>query len=232
MLTFARKLLSNMLAYPKVIYIYDAHCGWCFGFKNSISRLYEKYGNSIEFEVLSGNMMPIENRQHISVMAGYIADAYKRVEDLTGCKFGDKYLEHILHPENSQLMLSSEKPGIALSVFKTFQTGKDLHFAAALQDKIMIEGQDLETDMPYLELAAQFNFDGPNFVEKLGSEDSRDLAHSEFALVKQLGITGFPCVLVQFDERKLYMIAKGYTAPDELESRLLKVLEEFRIANN
>jgi putative protein-disulfide isomerase len=221
-----------MSPFPKVIYVYDALCGWCYGFKSNILKLHDEYSSKVEFEILSGNMVPLENRHHISKMAGYIAGAYKRVEETTGCEFGEGYLQHILHPEMSELHLSSEKPGIALSVLKQVQPQNAFKFATALQNAMLRDGKDLEKDEVYEELATEFQVDPSSFIASLGTEEARDLAHSEFALVKQLGITGFPCVLVQIDERKLYMIARGYASYDDLKTRLEKVLLDYRIANN
>jgi putative protein-disulfide isomerase len=221
-----------MQPFPKVIYIYDALCGWCFGFQKNIHDLHKKYSVHIEFEVLSGNMVPVEGRQHVGIMASYIASAYQRVEELSGCKFGESYLKHIFHPEESSLHLSSEMPGIALSIFKLAQPEKAYDFAARLQNALMVDGIDLEIPGNYRNLLEGYDLDADYFVRALTTDESRDLAHAEFALVKQLGITGFPCVLVQVDERKLFMIARGYTPYEELEKRLEKVLDEFRIANN
>lgn len=221
-----------MSSFPKVFYVYDALCGWCFGFKDNILRLHQEYGRRVEFEVLSGNMVPIENKHHISKMASYIAGAYHRVEELSGCKFGTGYLHHILHPEKSDLELCSELPGIALSVMKSFNPAQSFDYAAALQNALMVDGKDLNKDETYFDLAKSFSLDSDLFLKRLHDEAFRDIAHAEFAMVKQLGITGFPCVLVQTDERKLFMIARGFTHYDDLKQRLDKVLEDFRIANN
>lgn len=226
------QLICAMQPFPKVIYIYDALCGWCFGFQKNIHDLHQKYSKHIEFEIVSGNMVPLESRQHISKMASYIASAYQRVEELSGCKFGEGYLKHIFHPEESTLHLSSELPGIALSMFKLVQPERAYDFAATLQNAMMVDGLDLEVPENYRALLDGFEVNADDFVKAIATEESRDVAHAEFALVKQLGITGFPCVLVQTDERKLFMIARGFTPYDELEKRLEKVLDEFRIANN
>ncbi|MEZ4800420.1 MAG: hypothetical protein R2809_11755 [Flavobacteriales bacterium] len=231
MITFATKELI-MLSFPRVIYVYDAHCGWCFGFKEAFMEFYSEYQESFEFEVLSGNMIPLERKQHIGQMADYILNAYHRVEELSGCKFGEGYLEHLRNPTNSSLEICSEKPGIALSVYKMKNPHDAPYFAAALQNLIMVDGKDLELDKTYLDLANSFDLNGPEFVSEMKTEQARDMAHQEFAMVKQLGITGFPCVLVQTDERKLYMIARGYTSFEDLKERFDKVIEEFRIANN
>lgn len=221
-----------MLTFPRVIYVYDAHCGWCFGFKEAFMEFYSEYQESFEFEVLSGNMIPLDRKQHIGQMADYILNAYRRVEELSGCQFGEGYLNHLRDPKNSSLEICSEKPGIALSVYKTKNPHDAPYFAAALQNLIMVEGKDLELDKTYLDLANSFDLNGPEFVSEMKSEQARDMAHQEFAMVKQLGIAGFPCVLVQTDERKLYMIGRGYTSFEDLKERFDKVIEEFRIANN
>lgn len=221
-----------MTSFPKVIYVYDALCGWCFGFKDNMIKLQESYAGRIEFEVLSGNMVPLENKHHVSKIAAYIAGAYQRVEEMSGCKFGESYLKHILQPDQSDLILCSEVPGIALSVMKSFDGNRSFAFAAALQNAMMVDGKDLNDDATYVELASAFGIDPNEFIKRLHAEEFRDLAHAEFAMVKQLGITGFPCVLVQTDERKLYMIARGFTQYDDLKLRLEKVLEDFRVANN
>ncbi len=225
-------MTQEMNSFPRIIYVYDALCGWCFGFKQNIMRLHDEYASSFTFEVLSGNMVPVENKQHIGVMASYIAGAYKRVEEMTGCKFGERYLHHIFNPHESELELSSEMPGLALTSLKQLKPELAFDFASALQNKMMVDGKDLSSDAVYFELANEFQIDPISFVESLHTEDIRDLAHAEFAMVKQLGITGFPCVLVQTDERKLYMVARGYTHYDDLKLRVDKVIEDYRIANN
>ncbi len=218
--------------FPRVFYIYDALCGWCYGFKANILRLEQAYSSKLAFEVLSGNMVPQERAEHIGVMASYIASAYKRVEEMTGCEFGPLYLEHIFNPEKSDWKLHSETAGIALSAYKRLEKGKELEFAADIQNLLMRDGVDITNTEAYRSLCPKYGIEEKAFMEMLKEEESRDLAHAEYAMVKQLGITGFPCVLVQVDERKLYMIAKGYTSYDELKMRLDKVLEDYRIANN
>ena len=225
-------MIQEMNSFPRIIYVYDALCGWCFGFKQNILRLHGEYASSFTFEVLSGNMVPLENKQDIGVMASYIAGAYKRVEEMTGCTFGEGYLYHIFNPSESDLELSSEMPGLALTALKQIKPEKAFEFAGALQNKMMVDGKDLANDAVYFELAKEFDLDPIPFVESLHTEDIRDLTHAEYAMVKQLGITGFPCVLVQTDERKLYMVARGYTHYNDLKLRIDKVIEDYRIANN
>ncbi|MFW5658939.1 MAG: hypothetical protein ACOCZ8_03040, partial [Bacteroidota bacterium] len=38
----------------KVIYVYDALCGWCYGFSPNIQQLHDEFGDRVDFEVVSG----------------------------------------------------------------------------------------------------------------------------------------------------------------------------------
>ena len=77
---------------PTLYYCYDAYCGWCYGFSNVMKKVAVEYENQLFFEVLSGGMIPPEFKQHISKIAPYIQKEYKRVEELTGVKFGEDFL--------------------------------------------------------------------------------------------------------------------------------------------
>ena len=72
---------------PTLIYCYDAYCGWCYGFSSVIKKIEDQYKNKLDFEVLSGGMIPSENAKHISITADYIKNAYSVVEEHTCVKF-------------------------------------------------------------------------------------------------------------------------------------------------
>jgi len=84
--------------------------------------------------------------QPIERIAGYIQGAYKNVEELTGIKFGEDFLWHINHADQSDWHMNSEKPAIALCVFKEFYPERQLEFASDLQYALNYEGRDLDDD--------------------------------------------------------------------------------------
>ncbi len=212
---------------PTIIYCYDAYCGWCYGFSPVIKKLESKYSSQLMFEVLSGGMILNENPKPISVMAAYIKDAYKVVEEHTGIKFGADFLWHIFHPEDSDWFPDSEKPAIALCIFKELQPDNQVQFASDLQHALHAEGRDLCDDEAYRGLLEKYDIDAEAFFKKLHSEEYKEKAYYEFALVKQLQVTGFPAVLLQLSESKFYLLARGYTPYDALEERLENILKEI-----
>jgi putative protein-disulfide isomerase len=62
------------------------------------------------------------------------------------------------------------------------------------------------------------------FYERLHSEEYKEQAYYEFSLVKQLQVTGFPCVLMQVSESKFHLLARGYTSYDDMKQRIDAVM--------
>jgi len=212
---------------PTVLYIQDALCGWCFGFSPVMEKLHANYAQVIDFTTLSGGMVPPEHKQPIAAKAAFISGAYKTVEEYTGVKFGEAYLHYVFHPEESPWVEESLTPATALCLLKAAQKADTIHFTATIQKLHMVEGKDLSDGETYRPLVEGLNLDADDFIRRLSSEEWQEEARYEFALVRQLGITGFPAVVLQTAEDKFYLIARGYTPYEDLSARLERVMAEI-----
>jgi putative protein-disulfide isomerase len=211
---------------PTLYYCYDAYCGWCYGFSPVIKGLFEEYRDRLAFEVLSGGMILPDPPQPIGVIAPYIQKAYLTVEERTGVKFGKDWLWHIFHPEESDWYPSSEKPAIAMTVFKDYHHDLAIPFATDLQYALHEEGRDLCDDEAYRHLLEKYAIPETEFYDKLHSPEYKEKAYAEFALVGQLKVTGFPTLFLQVSESKLYLLCRGYTDHDALKGRIDELLRE------
>ncbi|MDB5202088.1 MAG: DsbA family protein [Ferruginibacter sp.] len=212
---------------PVLIYCYDAYCGWCYGFSPVITKIAEEYQGRLDTDVLSGGMILPEKPTHIGLSAGYIAKAYKNVEELTGIKFGKDYLWHIMNPDESDWYPNSEKPAIAMCIFKEFYPARAIEFASDLQYALHYEGRDLTDNEAYLHLLEKYSINSETFFEKLASEEYKEMAYYEFSLMAQLQVTGYPCVFIQTGDLKFTMVARGYTDYETLKQRIDAVLEDI-----
>ncbi|MBA4257985.1 MAG: DsbA family protein [Chitinophaga sp.] len=212
---------------PILFYCYDAYCGWCYGFSPIMTQIANQFPH-LQIEVLSGGMILPEEPVHISATAGYIQSAYKTVEEYAGVTFGPDYLWHINNPDLSDWYPNSEKPAIALSIFKEIYPEKQVEFASDLQKALHFEGRDLTDDEAYKHLLEKYSIQPELFYERLKSEEYKEKANYEFALVKQLQVTGYPCVLLQESETKFHLLARGYTPYADLKARLDRALESIQ----
>lgn len=200
-----------------ILYFYDAMCGWCYGFGPVMKKAAEVFSDEYDFVAVSGGMITGERVAPISTKADFIKGAYKRVEETTGIVFGDAYLK--LLDEGTYLM-NSVKPGIAMSVFKSFLPFRSVEFAHDMQEAHMYHGKDLNTRDVYFELIKKYELDENEFLSRLNSEQFQEQTFQEFEEVQRIGITGFPAVVLQYN-KELALVNSGYTDYENLAKRLL-----------
>lgn len=209
---------------PLLIYCYDAYCGWCYGFSPVIKRIAGAYKDRVEIDVLSGGMILPERPAPISDIAPYIQKEYKTVEETTGIQFGADFLWHIFNYEDSDWFPNSEKPAIAMTVFKEFYPERAVEFASDLQHALYYEGRDLADNEAYRHLLEKYSIRSEVFYERLESEAYNEKAYYEFSLVKQLQVSGFPCVFIQTGELKFHLVGRGFTDYETLSQRIENVI--------
>jgi putative protein-disulfide isomerase len=210
---------------PIIIYCYDAWCNWCYGFSPVIQQIAGDFKDKLLFEVISGGMILPDTPKPISVMAAYFQENTKAVEAHTGIKFGADYTWHINNPDKSDWFPNSEKPAVALCIFKEYHPYQQVAFAADLQYALHYEGRDLCDDEAYRHLLEKYAIPADEFYTLLKDPAYKEKAFHEFALCKQLQVTGFPAVMMQLSETKILMLASGYTKYEELRQRIENLIE-------
>ena len=68
------------------------------------------------------------------------------------------------------------------------------------------------------------NSTNKEFYKKLKDPGYKEKAYYDFALVKQLKVSGFPTAFIQIEEGKFYLIARGYTEYENLKNSIDKIL--------
>lgn len=208
---------------PTIYYLYDALCGWCYGFSPVINQLYEQYHKQIDFKVLSGGLVTGSRVGPIGVVAGYIKDAYKNVEETTGVKFGEDFLKEVLEPGTEQF--TSIPPALAMALFRNQLPEKQLSFATRIQKAIYYEGMAPSEWTTYGQLAAEFGLDAIQFAEKMQHPKLEEVIYEEFKIPEQWGINGFPAVVYQ-DKHGASLISHGYQPYNKVTEALESIMND------
>lgn len=214
---------------PVIFYCYDAYCNWCYAFSPVITQIAANFSNRAQLEVLSGGMIITDTPKPIAVMADYMLNNCKVVEEHTGVTFGQDFLWHLKNPDLSDWFPNSEKPAIALCIFKEHYPNNQNIFTTELLNALQHEGRDLDDDEAYRHLLLKYNIPADEFYPLLKDPAWKEKAYYEFTLCKQLQVTGFPTLLMQVSESKFIMLASGYTSYEELHERIEKTLKNFGI---
>ncbi len=204
-----------------LFYIYDALCGWCYGFGPVMEKLHQNYSNKINFQVLSGGMITGSRVGPLANMAAYIRQASPRVTAMTGVPFSEAYLNGIL--ENKSYISNSTPPAVALGILKEAQPNQQVALAHSIQKLMFVEGKNLNEAAVYFSLAEQVNLTQEIFTQKFTNPAYLTNAQEEFATVQQWGITGFPAIVLQ-KQKQLYLIANGFVPYEQLAATVETVL--------
>jgi putative protein-disulfide isomerase len=203
-----------------ILYVMDPLCGWCYGFSHVMQQLQDTYKDTVDFKVIPGGMVMGTRVQPVSAMSGYVLQAYTRVEEYSGAKFGEPYLDMLR--EGSEIS-NSEPPCRAIVTFHTFSPADTLNFAHKLQLKQFVDGKSFNDEHTYRELATEFGIDADAFITKMESEEMRYATTQEFQWVQAAGINGFPCTVVQKGEQ-YFLAAQGFQRYDDVKATIDKIL--------
>lgn len=206
----------------KVIYVYDALCGWCYGFSPVIRQLHENYNQTLDFEILSGGMITGERIGPVSDMADYISQAYLEVENRTGIKFGEEFIKKTLNRDD--VIFTSVTPAIALSAFKTLLPQKAFQFASSIHEAIYFQGLSPDDQFMYGSLAAGYGIEPQSFTSMMNDANIKLQAEAEFRRSKELGVSGFPTTIYEDASGNRTIISRGYVNYEQLVQRLEHLL--------
>jgi putative protein-disulfide isomerase len=202
----------------KVLYVYDPLCGWCYGFGPVVEKIEKDFKGSVEVEIISGGMVMGDRIMPVGNMAGYILNAIPRIEKTTGIQFGQPYIDLL---KEGTYVTSSEKPSVALCVYKSFTNERSVEYGHAIQTSFYKYGKDLNNDSLYGDLAADFNIDRTEFLKRMQDSTYLKQAQEEFKRATNLGVTGYPTLLLK-QEKGYVKLTEGYNGYESIEKLLRK----------
>ena len=205
-----------------IINVFDPLCGWCYGFGPVMIKLEEKYNDQLDFDVISGGMITGTRIGPLSNMASYIKQAYKVVEQNSGVKFGEQFVNKTL--EEGKVIFSSLEPAKALTIYKHLSKSNGIAFSHQIQKLIYWDGIDPVQYSAYLPLFEKQGFDSKTVLPLFASKDMEQETINEFALAQRWKINGFPSCVIQMADGKAIPISNGYLSFEQMEKKVMAYL--------
>lgn len=200
----------------KLIYVWDALCGWCYGFGAVLSPFLAQHPD-LKVEIISGGLFIGEHSRPIGHYP-HIAGANKRITDMYGVPFGPAY-ERLL--QTGTLVLDSYRPSLALNVFKALTQEKEhILIAKAIQEAFYLCGRSLSDLDTYLGIAKDYNLDTAVVSERISVawSNPEEGMMEDFTQVRALGVDSFPTLFLESDGR-YYSFGGAMTTLASLEAR-------------
>ena len=202
---------------PTLIYFGDPMCSWCYGFSPEYSKALKALENKAETEIIMGGLRPY-NTEVMTDLADFLKHHWEEV----GKRSGQHFSYSILN--KSDIRYDTEPACWAVVVVKTMQPEIVFSFFKKVQTAFYSENKDPNLTETFVEIAGGYNLDKNKFRELFESEEIKEATREEFAFSGEMGVRGFPTVVLKHGE-ELVLISNGYTEAENLIEKINKVIE-------
>ncbi len=179
---------------PKLHYVHDPMCSWCYAFAPVWVGVRETLGDEIAIRSVLGGLapdsdvpMPQETRQHVK-------GAWQRIQSVVPeTEFNFDFWERC-EPRRStypacRAVIAAREQG----------PEHDNGMTAAIQRAYYREARNPSLTETLTELAAELGLDMPRFESFLASEECGQTLQNEIRFTHSLGVRGFPTLVLVTD---------------------------------
>ena len=169
----------------ELIYGYDPICGWCYGAAPAVRAAQEV----VPVRIVMAGLVTGARVGPASAMEGYVREASRRLEAVTGRAPSEAFFEWMRQPE---AVADSGPPAVAVDAVRRHRPEAALAFAQAVTEAHYAEGMDPNDPAAYEPLLDEH-------APGLALPDIHDPARQDaaFAEGRAMGITSFPTFLLR-----------------------------------
>ena len=201
----------------KLVYVFDAYCGWSHGFSGTLSEVASRHPE-LPVEVVSGGLFTGSRRVPIREF-GYVQGANAKIAELTGAEFGEGYERLIA---DGSFVMDSEAAARGVAALRRTAPDRAAELATALQHAFYVDGLSLSDPATYRTVAEAAGLDAEAVLAEFAAPGARAAADADFRRAAALGVTGFPTLLA-IDGDSVTPLAHGHATADEVDVRLAAV---------
>jgi putative protein-disulfide isomerase len=180
-----------MARLPILWYFADPMCSWCWGFAPVIEQINAAYSERMRIALLLGGLGPGSTEPLSAAMREEILHHWHEVHRRTGQPFA---FEGAL-PEG--FVYDTEAPSRAVITVGEADPASTFAYFKAVQAAFYTGRRDVTRPDVLAELAGPFGIDQARFLARFASNDLRRRTELHFRQARDLGVRGFPTVILQ-----------------------------------
>ncbi len=191
------------------IFIGDPMCSWCWGFSPVMHALAERYADRLGLSVMVGGLRPGVAEPMDAKLKGYVRHHWDEVRKRTGQPFDFDFFRR----EN--FIYDTEPACRAVVAMRELDPSQAFPFFTRTHEAFYARNVDVTDVAELAQLAEDGGVDRELFLASMGDLQTRMATSQEFTHVKELGIQGFPAVLLR-DGDGADVLTVGYQPLDAL----------------
>ena len=202
---------------PVLWYFADPMCSWCWGFSPVIEAIREEYRPRLKIALVLGGLRPGTTEKISESLREDILHHWQQVHERSAQPFR---FEGAM-PEG--FVYDTEPPSRAVLTMGSMDKENIFPMLKAIQVAFYAQGLDVTQTEVLADLAAGFGVERAQFIGAFESEEMRTRTLAHFKHARQVGVRGFPTLILQQGD-DLHLITNGWQPLADvraaLESRL------------
>lgn len=193
----------------EILYIADPMCSWCWGFSPVISKLRAEFDETVPMRLVLGGLRVGTTQPMTPELSESIVNHWREVKLRTGqeFKFDFDLPDGFLY--DTEAACRATVAVRELNPEATFPYFESLHRA------FYVHNRDITDDAVLAVIAEPYDVPPERFFETFESKDTRRKTMDDIVLAANLGIRGFPAIVLRNGE-DYALLTLGYEDYDNL----------------
>ncbi len=195
-----------------LIYVGDPMCSWCYGFAPELTDLMNELEDKVEFELVLGGLRPY-NTETMTDLKDFLTHHWEDVNKASGQEFSYEILN------KADITYDTEPPSRATVVVRNMNPDLEIAFFKKIQTAFYKENKNMHLPESYKSTCEELGIDFDEFKSKFESERMKLAVKDDFLKAGEMGVRGFPSLVLQKDGQYI-LIANGFAKSEDLLKRL------------
>ena len=205
-----------------IYYIHDPMCSWCWGFAPTLDRLEASLSPTVTLKRVLGGLAPDSQVDMPLEMQLGLQQTWRQIQSyIPNTQFNFDFW-------TQNTPRRSTWPACRAVIAARMQDAKlEKPMIAAIQQAYYLEAQNPSNDTVLIELAIRVGCDEKQFTQQLNSQECIDLLREEMVFSQQLGVSGFPSLILSSPNNQYYRIPVDYHNVLNMEQQITSKLAEL-----
>lgn len=207
------------------LYVADPMCSWCYGFTPVIEQIAAHFEGRVPVRVMVGGLRAGNTQAMRQQDKDFIRGAWSKVGPATGRSFDMRFFER------EGFVYDTEPACRAVVAARHLAPGQALAFKGRISAAFYGNNRDMTDTEEIAAVAREAGLDDMAFRAAFLSPDVRNDTFRDFIAAKQMGVEGFPCLLVGDDGGSYAIVTNGYRPIDGMIEGIERWLGQKTVAN-
>ena len=203
---------------PKLIYVGDPMCSWCYGISEELSKTLNYFENKVELEMVMGGLRAGGGEDWNSSFKDFLRHHWEDVGMRSGQPFSFRLLDR------PKFDYDTEPACRAVVVVEDIAPEKMFIFFKTVQKGFYVENNDPKEVNFYKPICEKLGIDFSIFSLKFNSAKMAEQTSIHFQRSAELGARSFPTLLMEYKGR-LHTIALGYSTFEKMKGRIENLIK-------